>query len=490
MAVRVGINGFGRTGRALLRAARRRDLGLEVVAVNDLAPPAALARLLARDSVFGRYGEPVSVEDGEMVVGGDRVRMVAEPELGALPWRDLDVDVVVECTGRFTARDRAARHLAAGRARVVVSAPSKGADATFVMGVNDGTFDPERHLVVSNASCTTNCLVPMAKVLDDAFGIERGYMTTVHAYTGDQRLVDAVHKDPRRARAAAVNIVPTTTGAARATGEVLTHLAGRLDGISLRVPVPDGSMTDLVATVRERPGPDEVREAFRRAAAEGPLAGRLEYAEDGLVSSDVVGDPASCIFDAELTMASGPPGEGARVVRQRVGVRQPPGRARRPGGRGGEGLTPWPTRPQPRTPQPETPQPRTPVRQRPSQASPSWRTSRRWPGGGCSSAPTSTSRSSPPPTAARRRWRTTSASGPPSPPSSGSWAAGRTSPPAPTSAGPRGGPTPATTWGPCGSAWPSWRPGWRSSRTCASTRARRPATRRSWTGWWTGSART
>jgi glyceraldehyde 3-phosphate dehydrogenase len=304
MAVRVGINGFGRTGRALLRAARRRDLGLTVVAVNDLAPPVALARLLARDSVFGRYDEPVSVEGAEMVLGGDRITMLAQPDLASLPWRDAGVDVVVECTGRFTPRDQAARHLDAGAPRVVVSAPSKGADATFVMGVNDDTFDPERHLVVSNASCTTNCLVPMVKVLDDAFGIERGFMTTVHAYTGDQRLVDSVHKDPRRARAAAVNIVPTTTGAARATGEVLTHLAGRLDGIALRVPVPDGSMTDLVATVRGDPGPGEVREAFRRASTTERLAGRLEYAEEGLVSTDVVGDPASCIVDAELTMAA------------------------------------------------------------------------------------------------------------------------------------------------------------------------------------------
>ena len=303
MAVRVGINGFGRMGRSLLRAARQRDLGLEIVAVNDLADPAALARLLARDSIYGRYPEPVSCVGAEMVLGEDRITMLAEPEIKALPWRDLEVDVVVECTGRFTARELASGHLDAGASRVVVSAPSKGADATFVMGVNDDTFDPERHLVVSNASCTTNCLVPMVKVLDDAFGITRGYMTTVHAYTGDQRLVDAVHKDPRRARAAAINIIPTTTGAARSTGEVLPHLAGRLDGIALRVPVPDGSMTDLVATVEESPDAAEVHDAFRRAASTGPLAGRLEYADDGIVSSDIVGDPASCIFDAELTMA-------------------------------------------------------------------------------------------------------------------------------------------------------------------------------------------
>jgi glyceraldehyde 3-phosphate dehydrogenase len=304
MAVRVGINGFGRTGRALLRAARVRGLGLDVVAVNDLATPVALARLLARDSVYGRFDEPVGVDGEEMVIGADRIMMLAQSDVETLPWRELEVDVVVECTGRFTARDQAARHLAAGAPRVVVSAPSKGADATFVMGVNDDTFDPERHIVVSNASCTTNCLVPMVKVIDDAFGVERGFMTTIHAYTGDQRLVDSVHKDPRRARAAAVNIVPTSTGAARSTGEVLPHLAGRLDGMALRVPVPDGSMTDLVATVRERPDADEVREVFRRAASVGPLVGRLEYTEEALVSSDIVGDPASCVFDAELTMAA------------------------------------------------------------------------------------------------------------------------------------------------------------------------------------------
>ena len=301
--VRVGINGFGRTGRAFLRASFQRDLGLDVVAVNDLARPDALAMLLSRDSVHGRFGEPASAEGAKMVVGAHRIAMLAEPEVKAIPWDDLGVDVVVESTGRFTAREQAAGHLDAGAPRVVVSAPSKGADATFVMGVNDGTFDPERHIVVSNASCTTNCLVPMVKVLDDAFGLERGFMTTTHAYTADKRLVDSLHEDPRRARAAAINIVPTTTGAARSTGEVLPHLAGRLDGIALRVPVPDGSITDLVATLRESPGVDEVRDAFRRASSSGPLVGRLEYAEDGLVSSDVVGDPASCIFDAELTMA-------------------------------------------------------------------------------------------------------------------------------------------------------------------------------------------
>ncbi len=240
-----------------------------------------------------------------MQVGGSRVNMLAEPEVKALPWKELGVDVAVECTGHFTARDKAAAHLDAGAPRVVVSAPSKGADATFVMGVNDDTFDPARHFVVSNASCTTNCLVPMVKVLDDAFGVEQGFMTTVHAYTGDQQLVDSVHKDPRRARAAAVNIVPTTTGAARATGEVLPHLAGRLDGIALRVPVPDGSMTDFVATLRDEPAADDVLRAFRQAATSGSLVGRLEYSEDDLVSTDIIGNPASCVFDSGLTMAKG-----------------------------------------------------------------------------------------------------------------------------------------------------------------------------------------
>ncbi len=258
-----------------------------------------------RDSVYGRYGQPVTMDGTIMQVGGSRVNMLAEPEVKALPWKELGVDVAVECTGHFTARDKAAAHLDAGAPRVVVSAPSKGADATFVMGVNDDTFDPARHFVVSNASCTTNCLVPMVKVLDDAFGVEQGFMTTVHAYTGDQQLVDSVHKDPRRARAAAVNIVPTTTGAARATGEVLPHLAGRLDGIALRVPVPDGSMTDFVATLRDEPAADDVLRTFRLAATSGSLVGRLEYSEDDLVSTDILGNPASCVFDSGLTMAKG-----------------------------------------------------------------------------------------------------------------------------------------------------------------------------------------
>ena len=305
MTVRVAINGFGRMGRALLRLAQLPGSVLEVVAVNDLAPPPSLARLLARDSVFGRLDVPVSVEGSEMVVGERRVAMVAEPEVKALPWGDLGVDVVAECTGRFTARDKAAAHLDAGASRVVVSAPSAGADATIVMGVNDHLFDPEAHKVVSNASCTTNCLAVLAKVLDDAFGIDDGFMTTVHAYTGDQSLVDSIHKDPRRARAAAVNIVPTTTGAARATGLVLPSVEGRLDGLALRVPVVDGSVTDLVANLRRTVNTEEVNAVYRERAATGSLVGRLEFNDEPLVSSDIVGSSASCVFDAALTMSQG-----------------------------------------------------------------------------------------------------------------------------------------------------------------------------------------
>jgi glyceraldehyde 3-phosphate dehydrogenase len=231
--------------------------------------------------------------------------MLAEPDPKALPWDELGVDVVLESTGRFRDRAAAAAHLEAGARRVVVSAPCKGADATFVVGVNDDMFDPALHEVVSNASCTTNCLVPMVKVLDDAFGVERGLMTTVHAYTGDQQLVDGPHKDLRRARAAAVNIVPTTTGAARATSLVMDTMAGRLDGTALRVPVPDGSMTDLCAVIRENVTREQVNEAFRAAAAEGPLARVLAYSEEPIVSSDIIGSPASCTFDAPLTLAMG-----------------------------------------------------------------------------------------------------------------------------------------------------------------------------------------
>ncbi len=305
MAIRVGINGFGRTGRAFFRAALRHDLGLEVVAINDLGSPEALARLLARDSVYGRFDQTVATAGNVLVVAGNRILLPAQHEIKALPWAELGVDVVVEATGRFTARELAAGHLDAGAPRVVVSAPSSDADATIVIGVNDDSFDPARHVVVSNVSCTTNCLALLAKVLDDAFGLEEGFMTTVHAYTGDQRLVDGLHKDPRRARAAGLNIVPTTTGAARAVGVVLPSVDDRLDGLALRVPVPDGSITDLVANVTSKVTVAHVRQAFAEAAADGPLVGLLEYCDEPLVSTDVVGSPASCLFDAELTMVKG-----------------------------------------------------------------------------------------------------------------------------------------------------------------------------------------
>jgi glyceraldehyde 3-phosphate dehydrogenase len=306
MTVRIAINGFGRTGRATMRAATGdRQGAVEVVAVNDLASPQALAQLLVRDSVHGRLLAPVEVDGDVVTVAGRRTRFVSNPDIEDLPWKELDVDVVIEATGRHTNRVDAAKHLAAGARRVIISAPAKDVDATLVVGVNDESFDPARHFVVSNASCTTNCLAVLAKVLDDAVGIEDGLMSTVHAYTGDQRLVDALHNDARRARAAAVNIVPTTTGAARTTGLVLPHVEGHLDGLALRVPVPDGSLTDLVAAVRHPLPVDEVNAAYAQAAAGGTLAGVLEYAEEPLVSSDIVGSTASCVFDPELTMVRG-----------------------------------------------------------------------------------------------------------------------------------------------------------------------------------------
>ena len=305
MTLRLAINGFGRTGRAALRAALVSAEDLEVVAVNDLGAPEELVRLLRRDSVHGALGFDVELEGTIANVAGQKIEFLHEAEIAALPWGGLDVDVVIESTGHFTRRDEAALHLAAGARRVVISAPGKDVDATFVIGANEETFDATRHFVVSNASCTTNCLALLAKVLDDAFGIEQGLMSTVHAYTGDQRLVDALHKDPRRARAAALNIVPTTTGAARSTGAVLRALEGHLDGLSLRVPVADGSITDLVALVREPVSVERVHEAYATAASQGRLVGLLEYSEEPLVSSDVVGATASCVFDAPLTMVAG-----------------------------------------------------------------------------------------------------------------------------------------------------------------------------------------
>ncbi len=305
MTIRVGINGFGRIGRNFYRAARQQGANLEVVAVNDLGSITTMAHLLAYDSVHGRLGSDVAVDGKTIRVGDEDINVLSIRNPEDLPWGDLGVDVVVESTGIFARRDAAGRHLDAGAPRVVVSAPCAGADSTFVVGVNDDTFDPAKHLVVSNASCTTNCFVPMVKVLDDAFGVQRGLMTTVHSYTGGQSLVDGPHKDLRRARAAAVNIVPTSTGAARATGLVLQAMQGRLDGISMRVPIPDGSITDFTAVLDRDVTVGDINEAFAAAASSGPLAAVLEYSEAPLVSSDIVGSPASCTFDSGLTMAMG-----------------------------------------------------------------------------------------------------------------------------------------------------------------------------------------
>jgi glyceraldehyde 3-phosphate dehydrogenase len=305
MTIRVAVNGFGRTGRQMVRSALAFHAELEIVAINDLGPADALARLFARDSVHGRFGESVEVNDATMIVGSHRIQMLSEAHAKALPWSDLGIDVVIESTGKFTKREKANEHLEAGATRVIISAPAEDPDATFVIGVNDDQFDPTRHFIISNASCTTNCLAPLAKVLDDAFGIEDGFMSTVHAYTDDQSLVDALHKDPRRARGAAINIVPTTTGAAKATGLVLASVSGHLDGLALRVPVPDGSITDLVVNLRATPSVNEVNDAFRLAASTGPLARVLEYSDEPLVSSDIVNSTASCVFDSQLTMAKG-----------------------------------------------------------------------------------------------------------------------------------------------------------------------------------------
>jgi len=299
MAVRVGINGFGRIGRCYLRASLS-AADVEVVAVNDLTSPEFNAHLLKYDSTHGRLDIPVSVGEDGMTVGTEVIRVLAERDPSALPWRELGVDVVIESTGRFTTRAAAAAHLSAGAQRVIISAPAGDADATIVMGVNEQTYDPESHQVVSNASCTTNCFVPMVKVLDDAFGIDAGLMTTIHAYTNDQSLLDLEHQDLRRARAAAINIVPASTGAARATSVVLSSMKGRLDGSALRVPVPDGSLTDFTAIVRSTTVA-EINEAFR-VAADGPMKSIMVYSEEPLVSSDIVGSSASCTFDSALTM--------------------------------------------------------------------------------------------------------------------------------------------------------------------------------------------
>jgi len=305
MTVRVGINGFGRIGRNFFRAARAAGADLEVVGVNDLVPPATNAHLLKYDSTHGRLDATVISGESSITVDGKEIKVFAERDPGALPWGDLGVDVVVESTGFFTDGEQAAAHVKGGAPRVVISAPATNVDGTFCVGVNDDTFDGSKHTVVSNASCTTNCFVPMVKVLDDAFGVEKGLMTTVHAYTNDQNLLDLAHKDLRRSRAAAANITPSSTGAARATGLVLQAMQGKLDGTALRVPVQDGSITDLVAILGREVTVDEVNSAFEKAAQDGPLSKVLVYTDDPIVSSDIVGSPASCTFDSGLTMAMG-----------------------------------------------------------------------------------------------------------------------------------------------------------------------------------------
>jgi glyceraldehyde 3-phosphate dehydrogenase (phosphorylating) len=304
VTTRIGINGFGRIGRAFYRIVRDRD-DLEVVAVNDLTSPATLAHLLAYDSTYGRLGEVVTCAGQEIRVGGQPLLVSAEADPADLDWAALGVDIVIEATGRFRTRDGAAKHLKAGARKVLISAPGKQVDLTVVLGINQDSYDPLAHDIISNASCTTNCVAPMAKVLHETFGIEQGLMTTIHAYTGDQQLIDAPHKDLRRGRSAAVNIVPTSTGAARATGQVLPALDGRLDGAAIRVPIPDGSLTDLTVLLAVPVTAGEVNAAFHAAAESGPLAGLLRYTNDPIVSSDIIGDPASCVFDAGLTMAAG-----------------------------------------------------------------------------------------------------------------------------------------------------------------------------------------
>jgi glyceraldehyde 3-phosphate dehydrogenase len=304
MTTRIAINGFGRIGRNLLRAVRKYELDVEVVAVNDLTDPVTLGHLTKYDSVHGRFPGEVRVEGNAIIIDGTPITVLSERDPAVLPWGELGVDVVVESTGFFTDRDKAAKHLEAGARKVIISAPAKDEDITIVMGANEGDYDPERHHVISNASCTTNSVVPMAKVLHESFGIAQGLMTTVHAYTGDQRIHDAPHSDLRRARAAAVSIIPTTTGAAKAAALALPELKGRLDGMALRVPIPDGSVTDLSLLLEREVTVDEINAAMK-AAAEGPLKGILEYSEDPIVSIDVVGNPHSCVFDSLATMASG-----------------------------------------------------------------------------------------------------------------------------------------------------------------------------------------
>ena len=305
MTTRIGINGFGRIGRNYFRAALAQGADLEIVAVNDLTSPEALAHLFKYDSVGGRLKETIEVKDGNIVVDGNIIKVLAERDPAKLPWGELGVDIVIESTGFFTKAADAQKHIDAGAKKVLISAPASDEDITIVMGVNDGLYDPAAHHIISNASCTTNCLGPLAKVVNDAFGIERGLMTTIHAYTADQNLQDGPHKDLRRARAAAINMVPTSTGAAKAIGLVLPELKGKLDGYAIRVPVPTGSATDLTVTVSRETTVEEVNAALKAASESDELRGLLTYTDEPIVSSDIVGDPASSIFDSGLTKVIG-----------------------------------------------------------------------------------------------------------------------------------------------------------------------------------------
>ena len=303
--IRVGINGFGRIGRNFLRAHLVRGGDLEIVAVNDIGDVKTMAHLLKHDSVLGALAQEVGTGDGTITVGAHEIRFVSVKSPRELPWKELGVDVAIESTGLFTGRDEAQTHLDAGARKVVISAPATEPDVTLVLGVNDADYDKDAHAIISNASCTTNCVAPMVKVLHDALTIEQGFMTTIHAYTNDQRVLDLPHKDLRRARAAAINLIPTSTGAARAIGLVLPDLKGKLDGMSMRAPVPDGSVVDLVVRVGRETTAEEVNDLFRQQADAGPLTGILKYTDEPIVSSDIVGSSYSCVFDSDLTMVSG-----------------------------------------------------------------------------------------------------------------------------------------------------------------------------------------
>jgi glyceraldehyde 3-phosphate dehydrogenase len=305
MTTRIGINGFGRIGRNFYRALKQNGADLQVVAVNDLGDAETMAHLLKYDSVHGRFDREVKVGNGGFTIDGEDVKLLSERDPGQLPWGDLGVDIVIESTGFFTKRGDAGKHVEGGAKKVIISAPAKEEDITVVMGVNHEEYDPANHHIISNASCTTNCVVPLAKVLQDNWGIEKGFMTTCHAYTNDQNTLDLARDDLRRSRAAAVNIIPTTTGAAKAASLAMPELKGRLDGLALRVPVPDGSITDIVAVVGGEPTKEEVNNAYREAAGSAGMQGILEYTEDPIVSSDIVGNPHSCIIDGASTMANG-----------------------------------------------------------------------------------------------------------------------------------------------------------------------------------------